>query len=217
MSKPIYIGITQNPPKIVSIGETIDGMKMVDILLDNENIDNITSQLQLEFEELSNLEGIDSSTEVPIEESEPEVLVDTPTVDESPTEEAVAADVSALTASPIEEAVAADVLSSTEVPEQLALTPASTEVVAPEALALTAAPTEISAPEALTLTSTPTEVVAPEALALTSALTEISAPETLALTPAPLIGAGLKPKKHKITKRYKNRLLKRRKTKRIHT
>jgi hypothetical protein len=137
MSKPIYIGITQNPPKIVSIGETIDGMKMVDILLDNENMEDITSQLQFEFDELLKKEAQETGTEAPIEqaspieESEPEVIVDAPTVDESPSEEA-----------------RTDVLS---------------------------------------------------------------------LTTSPLIGAGLKPKKHKITKRYKNRLLKRRKTKRIHT
>ena len=52
MSKPIYIGITQNPPKIVSIGETIDGMKMVDILLDNENKEILKPYIEKELGKL---------------------------------------------------------------------------------------------------------------------------------------------------------------------
>ncbi|MGA1048945.1 MAG: hypothetical protein ACO3UU_13130, partial [Minisyncoccia bacterium] len=183
MSKPIYIGITQDPPKIVSIGETIEGMEVVDISLDSDNVDEITSQLQSKFDELTRPEGNDINTDADqVSENDTSKTLDSEEF-LSPEEKVV----------PQPSALALPALEEKEGQQQ-------------EVLALPAPENkEGQQPEVLALTTTPTDAVA-----LTTRNPEI--PSEL----QPYRGAGRKTKKHKITKRYKNKLMKRRKTKRTH-
>ena len=185
MSKPIYIGITQNPPKIVSIGETIDGMKMVDILLDNEKLDDITSQLQLEFDELDQ-QKTGQGTETPIDPASDVLVV--------PTQVDPASDVPVVPTQ------------GTDVPTQVVTeeTHTTNGVRATLGKMFTRKKEQPSQANSSSGTGTGNNIGRYAGL---NAMGNIV---------GSVFSAGRKTKKHKTTKRYKNRQMKRRKTKRTH-
>ena len=251
-----YIGIsTQNPPKIISIGRTIDGMEEVEVRLDQPDEDKLNIfkgkiddiQTGEDFfkladtidEELKNY-PIEVVPPAPSAESSIETPIDTAASAESSIETPIDTAASAASAAPSVSAASAAPSVSAESSieaapstESLIETPIDTS---PSTESLIETPIDTS-PSAESSIETPIDTavsaspVAPSVPAPANSSTRrgnrstgpgntfrnMAGLNALGNVASSLFGnggAGKNTKKHKITKRYKNKLIKRRKTKR---
>ena len=221
-----YIGIsTQNPPTIISIGQTIDGMEEVEVRLDQPDeekladFENKINNISTSSEPVT----VTSSDETPIRTEQS--VVETPirteqSVVETPisTEQSVVETPISTAQSVVETPISTE-QSVVETPirteQSVVETPIRTEQSSnetPSNVETTPVPAPTNKPTNR-LTNKPTN----RSTRTGNTFERIADMHVLSNVASSLFGSGgadKNTKKHKITKRYKNKLIKRRKTKR---
>ena len=192
-----YIGISINPPRIISIGQTIDGMEEVEVMLDQPDENKLA-----DFENKINSIAI-SSEPVTAQSS-----VETPDAAQSVVETPDAAQSVVETTPDAEQSVV----------EQSADT-AQSVVETPDTAQSVVETTQDAAQSVVEPTPAPTNRLTNRSVTTGPGNTigRLAGMQALGNVASSLFGrggAGKNTKKHKITKRYKNNIMKRRKTKR---